>query len=100
MRVRGKHVFNPTNVAIVALLLATGRLGVSGPVGEPPRTSRSSLACAGGLVVHRALRSDVTFAFLAAYAGLLLVRALWLGDPLAIPLHQLQSGAFCCSRSS
>lgn len=34
-----------------------------------------------------------SLAFLAAYAGLLAGRALWLGDPWAIPLHQLQNGA-------
>jgi Na+-translocating ferredoxin:NAD+ oxidoreductase RnfD subunit len=51
------------------------------------------MACLGGLVVYRAWRSDVTFAFLASYAALLGGRALWLGDPLAIPVHQLQSGA-------
>ena len=28
-----------------------------------------------------------------SYAALVFGRALWLGDPLAIPLHQMQSGA-------
>jgi Na+-translocating ferredoxin:NAD+ oxidoreductase RnfD subunit len=51
------------------------------------------MACLGGVVVFRAWRSDVTAAFLAAYAALLFGRALLLGDPLSIPLHQLQSGA-------
>jgi Na+-translocating ferredoxin:NAD+ oxidoreductase RnfD subunit len=46
------------------------------------------------LVVNRAARSDVTIAFLSFYIGLLFARALWLGDPLSIPLHQLQNGAF------
>ena len=50
--------------------------------------------CLGGLVVNRAARSDVTYAFLAAYGSVLLGRALWLGQPLAIPLHQAASGAF------
>ena len=31
--------------------------------------------------------------FLAGYGALLFGRALWLGDPLSIPLHQLQNGA-------
>jgi len=46
-----------------------------------------------GLVVHRAARSDVTIAFLAVYLGLLFGRSLWLNEPLAIPLHRLESGA-------
>ena len=41
----------------------------------------------------RAARADVTLAFLAFYVGLLFTRALWLGDPLTIPLHQIESGA-------
>jgi Na+-translocating ferredoxin:NAD+ oxidoreductase RnfD subunit len=51
------------------------------------------IACLGSLVVTRAARADVTLAFLAFYVGLLITRALWLGDPLTIPLHQLESGA-------
>jgi enediyne biosynthesis protein E5 len=51
------------------------------------------LACLGGLVVNRAARSDVTLAFLLAYGGLVVARSLWLGEPMAIPLHRLQNGA-------
>ena len=31
--------------------------------------------------------------FFGTHAALLLARAIWLGDPLTIPLHQLQSGS-------
>ena len=51
------------------------------------------LASAGGLVVNRAARADVTWTFLACYAALLVGRSLWLGEPLAIPLHRLENGA-------
>jgi len=51
------------------------------------------LASAGGLVVNRAARADVTWTFLACYAALWLGRSLWLGDPLVIPLHRLENGA-------
>jgi len=44
-------------------------------------------------VLHAARRSDVAIFFLVSHAALLFARALWLGDPLAIPLHQLQSGS-------
>jgi len=47
----------------------------------------------GGIVIYRAARSDVTYAFLLSYASMLFGRAFWLGDPWAIPLKQLQSGA-------
>ena len=51
------------------------------------------MACVGGLVVNRAARSDVTIAFLVAYAALVFGRSLWLGEPMAIPIHRLQNGA-------
>src|SRR5204862_3674703 len=51
------------------------------------------MACLGGLVVNRAARSDVTLAFLGFYLALVFGRSLYLGEPLAIPLHRLQSGA-------
>ena len=45
------------------------------------------------LVLTKARRAETTLAFLGAYGVLLVGRALWLGDPLSIPLHQLQNGA-------
>ncbi|HEY2739753.1 MAG TPA: RnfABCDGE type electron transport complex subunit D, partial [Thermoanaerobaculia bacterium] len=44
--------------------------------------------------VNRAARSDVTYAFLFFYLAVLFGRALWLGQPSGIPLHQLGSGGF------
>lgn len=92
IRVRGKHVFNPTNFAIVALLL-TGQAWVSPGQWGSAAFFGFLLACLGGLVVNRAARSDVTIAFLLAYGGLVFGRSLWLGEPMAIPIHRLQNGA-------
>jgi hypothetical protein len=93
LRVGGKHFVNPTNFGIVATVWATGAAWVSPGQWGAPAVLGFLVVVSGAVVAHRALRSDVTAAFLAAYAGLLLLRALWLGDPLAIPLHQLGSGA-------
>jgi Na+-transporting NADH:ubiquinone oxidoreductase subunit NqrB len=91
--VRGKHVFNPTNVALVVMMLVTGSVWVSPGQWGSGAVFAFLLASAGGLVVNRAARADVTCAFLACYAGLLVGRSLWLGEPLAIPLHRLENGA-------
>jgi enediyne biosynthesis protein E5 len=93
IRVRGKHVFNPTNFALVAVMLATGQVWVSPGQWGSAAVLAFLLASAGGLVVNRAGRADVTWTFLACYVSLLIGRSLWLGDPLAIPLHRLQNGA-------
>ena len=52
-----------------------------------------AIACAGGFVLFRALRSDITLAFLGSFAALLVGRALWLDDPAPIVINQLSSGA-------
>ena len=93
LRVRGKHVFNPTNLAIVVLLATTTQVWVSPGQWGSPTFFAFFVACLGTVVVTRAARADVTFAYLACHAGLLIARALWLGDPLTIPLHRLENGA-------
>ena len=92
LRVGDKHWFNPTNFALVVLLLVTDRAWVSsGQWGSTPIIAAAMVG--GGTWVLRNARGDVTIAFLATHTALLIGRALWLGDPLAIPLHQLQSGS-------
>jgi enediyne biosynthesis protein E5 len=94
LRVDGKHLFNPTNFGIAATMAATGAVWVSPGQWGTGAFFAFLMACLGGLVIHRAARSDVTCAFLAFYGMVLFGRALSLGDPLAIPLHQIQNGAF------
>lgn len=93
LRVNGKHVFNPTNGALVLMLLLSDRVWVSSGQWGHAAFFALLMACVGGLVVYRALRSDVTFAFLGAYSALVVGRALWLGQPLAVPLHMFENGA-------
>jgi Na+-transporting NADH:ubiquinone oxidoreductase subunit NqrB len=93
-RTGGKHVFNPANFGLVTMMLLADGAWVSPGQWGSAAFAGFLVACLGGLVVHRAERSDVTWAFVIAYAALLFGRAAWLGDPLAIPLHQLENGAF------
>ena len=91
LRWHDKHLFNPTNLALT-VMLGSG-LGWISP-GQWGQTAWLAflIACLGSLVVTRAARADVTLAFLACYVGLLFARAVRLGDPLTIPLHQIESG--------
>jgi enediyne biosynthesis protein E5 len=93
IRINGKHVFNPTNGGIVAMLLVTSQVWVSPGQWGAAASLAFLVACAGALVVNRAARSDVTFAFIACYCALLFGRSFYLGEPLTIPLHRLESGA-------
>jgi Na+-transporting NADH:ubiquinone oxidoreductase subunit NqrB len=94
IRIRGKHVFNPTNGGIVAMLLMTGQVWVSPGQWGTAAAFAFLMACAGMLVVTRAARSDVTIAFIACYSALVVGRSWYLGEPMTIPLHRLESGAF------
>jgi Na+-transporting NADH:ubiquinone oxidoreductase subunit NqrB len=94
LRIDGKHVFNPTNFGIGITMAVTGAAWVSPAQWGAGTFFAFLLACLGGLVVNRAARSDVTYAFIGFYALALFGRAFWLGDPLSIPLRQMQNGAF------
>ncbi|MDH4084973.1 MAG: RnfABCDGE type electron transport complex subunit D [Nitrospira sp.] len=92
IRWNNKHIFNPTNLALVVIL--SSGLGWISP-GQWGQFAWFGflIACLGSVVITRAARADVTLAFLTFYVSLLFVRAFWVCDPLTIPLHQIESGA-------
>ena len=93
IRFKGKHVFNPANFGIVIVaLLFTGAWVSPGQWGTAPLLALW-FAGLGVLVTTKAKSLDLTGAFLVFYAALIFGRALWVGDPMTIPLHQMQSGA-------
>lgn len=94
VRVRGKHVYNPANVALMALVWGTDQAWVSGGQWGRGALLLGFLVLLGHVVLRRAARTDITWALLASYGGALGARALYLGDPLRIPLHQLFHGGF------
>ncbi|HEX3579298.1 MAG TPA: RnfABCDGE type electron transport complex subunit D [Thermoanaerobaculia bacterium] len=93
IRVNGKHIFNPTNGAIVAMMLISNRVWVSPGQWGNVAFFGFLITCIGGLVVNRAARSDVTYAFIVFWSALVIGRSLWVGEPLTIPFHRLESGA-------
>jgi len=94
LRHDGKHIFNPAGFAIVALLFtAPGHIWISPGQWGTSAWFAALAAFLAFMVLNAARRADVALFFLAAHGALLVARAAWLGDPLAIPLHQLQSGS-------
>ena len=93
VRIRGKHVFNPANIAIVTLMLVSDHAWVSSGQWGSAAMGAFALACLGFIVLTRARRAETTIGFLGFYSMLVFGRAIWLGDPLTIPVHQLQNGA-------
>ena len=92
IRIDDRHIFNPTNFGLVVMMCLTDQVWVSPGQWGSVAFFGFLLACLGGIVVNRAARSDVTYAFLAFYLTIIVARTLWLGDPTSISLHQLQSG--------
>ena len=94
IRSNGKHVFNPGCIGIVAMMLLVGLdAWVSpGQWGQAPLIAGYAMALAA-LTLSSAKRLDIALGFLGSFAAILFARAAWLGDPMAIPLHQLSSGA-------
>jgi enediyne biosynthesis protein E5 len=92
-RVNGKHLFNPANSAIIALLLLSDRIWITpGQWGHVAWIAGVMIGF-GALVLGRAGRLDIALAFTVSYAACLIGRALYLGDPIEIPLHQLENGS-------
>ena len=91
LRWRGKHLYNPTNLVLVVMLLLGAGWISPGQYGQIAFAALL-IVFAGLMVVTRASRADVTLAFLAVYATILFGRSLWLGEPLSILLHRLESG--------
>ncbi len=93
LRWRGKHLFNPTCFGLVALIALTPHAWVSPGQWGHAAVLGFAIGCLGSVVVTRAARADVTFAFLAAWAAILFGRAAWLGQPWGTPLHMLANGS-------
>lgn len=94
LRINGKHVFNPANGAIAVLLLALpSATWLSPGAWGTPQWLGALVLFMGMSVVLRATRLDTSLMYLACAIGLLFGRALYLGDPLSIPLHQMQNVA-------
>ena len=93
LRIDGKHVFNPAGFAIVILLLLHAGVWISPGQWGSSLWFAALLGFLAILVLQKARRADIALYFLLCHGALLVARASWLGDPLAIPLHQLQSGS-------
>ncbi|MEO9968784.1 MAG: RnfABCDGE type electron transport complex subunit D [Hyphomonadaceae bacterium] len=93
VRFNNKHIFNPACVGIAVVTLASAGAWVSpGQWGQTPVVAAFVMGFAA-LVLSSAKRLDIALGFLGFFAALLFGRAMWLGDPLVIPAHQMQNGA-------
>jgi len=93
IRVRGKHVFNPTMLGLTVCILVSGHAWCSPSQWGEGMALLAWFAALGLAVVHRSFRSDVSLAFLGSWVALKLGRVLWLGQRPAVLGHQLLVGS-------
>lgn len=93
LRDRQGHIFNPANLALTVLIFGTEAVWVAPGQWGHAVLLVFAFTSAAWLVLSKAGRVDMAVYFLASYGGLLVLRALYLGDPLTLPLHAMQSGA-------
>lgn len=92
VRVRGKHVFNPTNLGLAACMLTVSAWCSPSQWGENAGLI-AWFAVFGLTVAHRSFRSDVSLAFLGSWVALKAGRVLYLGQRPEVLLHQLNVGS-------
>ncbi|MEO8066361.1 MAG: RnfABCDGE type electron transport complex subunit D [Flavobacteriales bacterium] len=94
VRVRGKHIFNPANIGIIAAMLLTGDAWVSPGQWGSGAALVFLVGAAGLMVVLRVGRIDTSLAFLGTFAALHFARnVLYLGWGADVWLHQLTNGS-------
>ena len=92
IRIRGKHLYNPANLAVIlAIAVVPGALASPGQWGSDVLIGLWFVAL-GITVTTSARRLDIAWAFLACYTGLLVARMLILGQSERVLIHQLGSG--------
>lgn len=93
IRIRGKHLYNPANLAVIlAIAVVPGAWASPGQWGSDVLIGLW-FVCLGVTVTTSAKRLDIAWAFLGSYTALLAARMLVLGQSEAVLIHQLGSGA-------
>ncbi len=92
-RVNGKHIFNPTNIALAVGILGTGQVAVNPGQWGNGAVLAFFILCMGIFVASKACRADVSFAFLGTFAFTLSAYSMWAGLPLVEVFAKLRMGS-------
>jgi Na+-transporting NADH:ubiquinone oxidoreductase subunit NqrB len=94
LRKNNRHLFNPANFVIVLLIGLTDFAWTSTGEWGSEIWFSAAIVLLGALTCWRASRLDAALLYVGVYGAILIARALYLGDPLAIPMLRLSHGAF------
>lgn len=93
LNIDGRHIWNPANFGLIAATILSDSVWISPGQWGTSAPFVITAAGVGAMIVTLAGRGDTVAAFLGSYALLMLGRGYWLGDPMAVSLHRLSSGA-------
>jgi len=93
IRFKGKHLFNPANIGLVAAILITGQAWVSPGQWGSSVIFVYFLGAAALIVLLKVGRIDTSLAFLGTFSGLVFIKTvLYQGWPLDHFVHYLSNG--------
>ena len=93
IRIRGKHVFNPTNFGIIIAMLVTGSAWISPGQWGSDALLLFMVGILGLSVLIKVKRLDTAFAFALGFCGLSFFRSvIYQGWPVDFFFHQFSSG--------
>ena len=92
-RIRGKHVYNPTNLALIlSLCFLPGAWSSAGQWGHDMALV-AWIFMLGATIANRAGTRDLSWIFLGFYLSLVALRVVFLGQPWSVFLHALETGS-------
>jgi Na+-transporting NADH:ubiquinone oxidoreductase subunit NqrB len=94
IRIKGKHIFNPSALGIVASIFLTGKAWFSPGQWGSSTVILFAVCCLGFIVVTRVQKLDTSLAFLGTFAGLLFImQIIYLGWPMDFFLQSVSTGS-------
>ncbi len=94
IRLKGKHIFNPSALGIVATIFLTGKAWFSPSQWGSGIVLLFGVCCLGFIVIAKVQKIDVTLSFLGIFAGLLFIRQIiYLGWPMDFFIQSVSTGS-------
>lgn len=94
IRIKGKHIFNPSALGIAATIFLTGGAWFSPGQWGSGIVLLFGVCCLGFIVIAKVQKIDVTLSFLGVFAGLLFIRQIiYLGWPMDYFVQSISTGS-------
>lgn len=93
IRVNNRHIFNPAIFGVSTVLLFSESAWISPGQWGNSTWTLALLIIIGMFVAEKSNRIDVALAFILTYILLIILRGIWLGEPVNLVFYQFENGA-------